>query len=155
MLPVGQAWVKLWVKRFSGLDPGCPDSSGSDPIYEGAATGGRAPSRAARRDRFASKLRNLPVPTRIRREVVNYFAALRHVEKQAAKKRLTHEDVLRLHGIIAGEVMEQGEAGRYRTLRVRVGAYVPPPPEEVSGLMFEFLVEWWNKDSPVLSPVLS
>ena len=96
----------------------------------------------------------LPVPTRIRREVVNYFAALRHVEKQAAKKRLTHEDVLRLHGIIAGEVMDQGEAGRYRTLRMRVGAYVPPPPEEVSGLMFEFL-EWWSKDSLALSPVLS
>jgi Fic family protein len=96
----------------------------------------------------------LPVPTRIRREVVNYFAALRHVEKHAVKKRLTHEDVLRLHGIIAGGVMEQGAAGRYRTLRVRVGAYVPPPPEEVSGLMFEF-IEWWNKDSTALSPVLS
>ncbi len=96
----------------------------------------------------------LPVPPRIRREVVNYFAALRHIEKQAAKKRLTHEDVLRLHGIIAGEVMDQGEAGRYRTMRVRVGTYVPPPPEAVSGLMFEFL-EWWNNDSPVLSPVLS
>ena len=96
----------------------------------------------------------LPVPTRIRREVVNYFAALRHVEKQAAKKRLTHENVLRLHGIIAREVMDQGEAGRYRTIRVRVGAHVPPPPEEVSGLMSE-LLEWWNKDSPVFSPVLS
>jgi len=96
----------------------------------------------------------LPVPARIRREVVNYFAALRHIEKQAAKKRLAHEDVLRLHGIVAGEVMDQGEAGRYRTLRVRVGTYVPPPPEQVSGLMLEFL-EWWNDDAPVLSPVLS
>jgi len=104
--------------------------------------------------RAVEKGEALPVPTRIRREVVNYFAALRHVEKQAAKKRLTHEDVLRLHGIIAGEVMAQGEAGRYRTIRVRVGAYVPPPPDEVSGLMFEFL-EWWNKDSTALSPVLS
>ena len=28
-------------------------------------------------------------PPRARREVLNYFAALRHVEKQAAKKRLT------------------------------------------------------------------
>src|SRR3989338_1766235 len=45
----------------------------------------------------------LTVPARVRREVVNYFAALRHVEKKAAKKRLTHEDVLRLHAIIAGE----------------------------------------------------
>ena len=96
----------------------------------------------------------LTVPARIRREVVNYFAALRHVEKQAAKKRLTHDDVLRLHAIMAGEVMDQGEAGRYRSMRVRVGSYLPPPPEEVSGLMFEFL-EWWNTDAPKLSPVLS
>lgn len=43
--------------------------------------------------------------------MLNYFAALRHVEKQAGKKRLTHEDIFRLHAIIAGEVMDQGEAG--------------------------------------------
>ena len=96
----------------------------------------------------------LAVPARVRREVVNYFAALQHVEKQAEKKRLTHEDVLRLHAIIAGEVMDQGEAGRYRSIRVRVGTYLPPPPADVSGLMFEFL-EWWNKDAPKLSSVLS
>ena len=93
-------------------------------------------------------------PTRARREVLNYFAALRHVEKQTAKKRLTHEEIFRLHAIIAGEVMDQGEAGRYRTIRVRVGPYVPPPPDEVSGLMFE-LLEWWNKDAAGISPVLS
>jgi Fic family protein len=94
------------------------------------------------------------VPERARREVVNYFAALRHIEKHAGKKTITHEDVLRLHKIIAGQVMEQGEAGRYRTIRVRVGAYSPPPPELVSGMMFE-LLEWWNKDSGTLTPVLS
>lgn len=94
------------------------------------------------------------VSDRARREVVNYFAALRHIEKHAGKKTLTHEDVLRLHKIIAGRVMEQGEAGRYRTMRVRVGAYSPPPPELVSGLMFE-LLEWWNKDSGSLTPILS
>ena len=94
------------------------------------------------------------VPDRARREVVNYFAALRHVEKHAGKKSITHEDVLRLHRIIAGRVMEQGEAGRYRTIRVRVGPYSPPPPELVSGLMFE-LLDWWNKDSGSLAPVLS
>ena len=42
-------------------------------------------------------------PARARREVLNYFAALRHVEKQATKKRLMHEDIFRLHAIIAGE----------------------------------------------------
>ena len=94
------------------------------------------------------------VPDRARREVVNCFAALRHIEKQAGKKTIAHGDVLRLHKIIAGSVMDQGEAGRYRTIRVRVGAYSPPPPELVSGLMFEFL-EWWNESSGSLSPVLS
>jgi Fic family protein len=94
------------------------------------------------------------VPDRARREVVNYFAALRHVEKHSGKKSIAHEDVLRLHKIIAGRVMEQGEAGRYRTIRVRVGPYSPPPPELVSGLMFE-LLEWWNRDSGSLTPVLS
>ena len=94
------------------------------------------------------------VPDRARREVVNYFAALRHIEKHARKKTITHEDVLRLHKIISERVMEQGEAGRYRTIRVRVGSYSPPPPELVSGLMFE-LLEWWNKDSGSLTPVLS
>ena len=96
----------------------------------------------------------LPVTERIQREVLNYFAALRHVEKQAKKKRLTHDDVLRLHAIMAGNVMDQGEAGRYRTIQVRVGTYIPPPPNEVSGLMFE-LLEWWNKDAQTLSPILS
>ena len=96
----------------------------------------------------------LAVPARARREVVNYFAALRHIEQHAAKKRLTHNDVLRMHAIMAGDVMDQGEAGRYRTMRVKVGNYTPPPPEHVSGLMFE-LLEWWNKDAKALSPVLS
>lgn len=96
----------------------------------------------------------LPVTERSRREVVNYFAALRHIEKQAKKKKLSHEDMLRLHAIMAGRVMDQGEAGRYRMIRVKVGSYIPPPPEAVSGLMFE-LLEWWNQDASKLSPVLS
>jgi Fic family protein len=96
----------------------------------------------------------LPVPARARREVVNYFAALRHIEQRAEIKCLTHEDILHLHAILAGEVMDQGEAGRYRTMQVRVGAYVPPPPADVSGLMLE-LLEWWNTEAAALSPVLS
>ncbi len=91
---------------------------------------------------------------RARREVVNYFAGLRYVEKRAALKRIGHDHVLELHRILAGEVMDQGEAGRYRTMAVKVGRYLPPAPREVSGLMFE-LLEWWNKAAVKLSPVLS
>ena len=55
---------------------------------------------------------------------------------------------------LAGEVMDQGEAGKYRMMAVRVGQYLPPPPDAVSGLMFE-LLEWWNSAAKKLSPVLS
>jgi Fic family protein len=88
------------------------------------------------------------------REVLNYFAGLRYVEKNAAKRNLRHADVLKLHRILAGEVMDQGEAGKYRTIPVRVGPYRPPPASAVSGLMSE-LLEWWNTASQEHSPVLS
>lgn len=91
---------------------------------------------------------------RARREVVNYLAGLRYVEKRATLKRIGHDHVLELHRILAGEVMDQGEAGRYRSIAVKVGRYLPPAPREVSGLMFE-LLEWWNKAAVSLSPVLS
>src|SRR5580692_4865156 len=76
---------------------------------------------------------------RSQREVLNYFAGLRYVEKNAAKKTVRQEDVLTLHRILAQGVMDQGEAGRYRSIAVRVGRYVPPGPQDVSGLMFELL----------------
>ena len=91
---------------------------------------------------------------RHKREVINYFAGLRYVEKHVAKKNIRHADILQLHLILAGEVMDQGEAGKYRMIAVRVGKYLPPPPDAVSGLMFE-LLEWWNTAAKKLSPVLS
>ncbi len=91
---------------------------------------------------------------RSQREVLNYFAGLRYVEKHAGKRTLRHEDLFALHRILANGVMDQGEAGRYRSIAVRVGRYTPPAPKDVSGLMFE-LLEWWNKKTADLSPVLS
>lgn len=94
------------------------------------------------------------VTDRSRREVLNYFAGLRFIEKNVSKKPLTHEDVLKLHAIIASDVMDQGKAGRYRDILVRVGRYLPPAPEMVSGLMSE-LLDWWNQEATRWSPVLS
>jgi len=97
------------------------------------------------------------IPTtarRARREVANYFAGLRFVEKNAQRSVITHAEVLKLHRIMAGEVMDQGMAGQYRTIRVRVGSYVAPPPQRVR-LMMSDLLDWWNKDAPKTSPILS
>jgi Fic family protein len=99
--------------------------------------------------------RELAAPEqRSQREVLNYFAGLCYVEKHAGKKTLRHEDLFELHRILANGVMDQGEAGRYRAITVRVGRYRPPAPNDVSGLMFA-LLDWWNKKSDELSPVLS
>ena len=94
------------------------------------------------------------VETRPKREILNYFAGLRYIEKHAKKKTLRHEDIFKLHRLLAGKVMDQGEAGRYRTIQVRVARHYPPAAADVSGLMFE-LLEWWNKKAPELSPALS
>lgn len=94
------------------------------------------------------------VEARPKREVLNYFAGLRYVEKHAKKKTIRHEDIFELHRLLAETVMDQGEAGRYRMIAVRVGKHFPPAPADVSPLMFE-LLEWWNKKAAELSPVLS
>ena len=98
-----------------------------------------------------------PLPTqpqRARREVLNYLAGLRFIERHVRKRRITHEEIFRLHAIIASEVMDQGQSGRCREIRLRVGHYLPPAPEMVSGLIAE-LLEWWNTGSARWSPVLS
>ena len=71
---------------------------------------------------------------RAEREVLNYFAGLRYIQKHQKKKLITHEDLFKLHAIIATGVMDQGESGRYRGIAVRVGRHLPPPPGQVSGL---------------------
>lgn len=99
--------------------------------------------------------RALPTATdRSRREVLNYFAGLRYIEKHRLKGTIRGEDVLKLHAIISTGVMDQGAAGKFRDIRVRVGSYYPPAPDMVPGMMTD-LMEWWNKQAPKWSAVLS
>ncbi len=98
--------------------------------------------------------RDIPATApRARREVANYFAGLRFVEKNAQVSAITHTHILKLHRILAEEVMDQGTAGEYRTIRVKVGGYVAPPPEKVEPMMSD-LLDWWNKHEKI-SPILS
>lgn len=91
---------------------------------------------------------------RQKREIVNGFAGLKLVERRAKKPRLALEDVFELHRLLAAGAADQGEAGRFREIAVRIGRYDPPPPENVPGLVSD-LLEWWNRESSRLSPVLS
>ena len=99
--------------------------------------------------------REIPATARrARREVANYFAGLRFVEKNARPGAITQARILRLHRILAEEVMDQGKPGEYRTIRVKVGDYIPPRPEQVQSMMLA-LLEWWNNGAPKISPILS
>ncbi|MBI2059408.1 MAG: Fic family protein [Nitrospirae bacterium] len=99
--------------------------------------------------------KSLPDATpRSKREVLNHLAALRYVEKNSSVKVVTHGHVLEIHRLISTGVMQQGEAGRYRDIQVRVGKHMPPPPLQVSGLMSELLA-WWNDRSLRWSPVIT
>jgi Fic family protein len=91
---------------------------------------------------------------RSQREVLNYFAGLRFIEKNVKLKIIRHDHLFKLHLLLAEQVMDQGYAGAYRTISVQVGGHFPPPANDVSPLMFE-LLEWWNGASSSLSPVLS
>lgn len=91
---------------------------------------------------------------RSQREVLNYFTGLRFIERHTHLEQIRHEDLFELHRILADQVMDQGAAGRYRTIQVRVGKHIPPLAQDVSGLMMELLT-WWNNNAPELSPVLS
>lgn len=91
---------------------------------------------------------------RSQREVLNYFAGLRFIEKNAMLEKIRHDHLFQLHLLLADEVMDQGNAGAYRTIAVQVGGHFPPPANDVSPLMFE-LLEWWNGASSSLSPILS
>ncbi len=72
--------------------------------------------------RLLEEGQSLPTePQRATREALNYLAGLRFIEQRSTKKRIVHADVLKLHAIIASGVMDQGQAGRYRDIRVRVG----------------------------------
>jgi len=95
-----------------------------------------------------------PTAVRPRREIANYFAGLRFVERNAGRAAISHTEVLRLHKIMAGEVMDQGEAGKYRIIRVKVGDYIPPRPEAVKPMMSN-LLGWWNTAAKRVSPILS
>src|SRR4030095_11026314 len=50
--------------------------------------------------------------------------------------------------------MDQGTAGEYRTIRVKVGDYIAPRPEQVRPMISD-LLGWWNDEAQKLSPLLS
>jgi Fic family protein len=95
-------------------------------------------------------------------EVLNYLRVLENIEKYQEQNKITEKIILTLHKDVTKETLENPEhEGRYRELQVYVGnritgkvIFMPPPPDEVTELMREF-IEWINSnDSYNLDPVV-
>ncbi len=95
-------------------------------------------------------------------EVMNYLRVLENIEKYQEQGKITENIILKLHKEVSKDVLEKPEhEGRYRELQVYVGnritgkvVFMPPPPEDVPGLMRGF-IEWVNSnESYHLDPVI-
>ncbi|MBI3566487.1 MAG: Fic family protein [Elusimicrobia bacterium] len=88
-------------------------------------------------------------------EVLNYFAALRFIEKNAKAAEVGVRDVLRLHSIIGQKgALDREPIGLFRPYAVRVGDHLPPPATEVPGLMKDLLA-WLNSSGRAWPAVVS
>jgi Fic family protein len=99
---------------------------------------------------------DFPVVTESREQnVLDFYAMRHHRESVSGQRSWTHKEVLQLHKLVtAGEGMDQGRAGEYRSISVRARRFVPPPPCEVPLLMLE-LLEWWNTKARRLPAVIT
>jgi Fic family protein len=88
-------------------------------------------------------------------EVLNYFAALRFIEKHAKAKRVHVRDMLRLHHIIGQKgTLDREPVGLFRPYQVRAGTHLPPKAREIPGLMSQ-LLEWLNAAGQAWPAVVS
>jgi prophage maintenance system killer protein len=87
--------------------------------------------------------------------VLDFFDTQRRFESRSGKGNWTHIEALKLHKVVtAGEGMDQGRAGIYRSISVCALGFVPPPPALVPKLMGE-LLEWWNTNASRLPAVIT
>lgn len=90
--------------------------------------------------------KDLPVEERAKREVLNYFAALRWIWQKSPPREIDEEDLLHLHKMVTQGVVAPAECGTYKTKpnAVYQGTrviYRPPPPEAAPSLT-RSLLEW-------------
>lgn len=103
--------------------------------------------------------KDLPVEDRAKREVLNYFAALRWIWR-SGPKMIQEVDILKLHRLLTQDTLPAGEVGAYKTKPNAVFAgtqiiYPPPPPQLCPEFTSE-LLKWLNSsDSMNEHPIIA
>ncbi len=96
-----------------------------------------------------------------KREVLNYVDVLNYIDGLKIEDSMTEEIILEMHRLTVKDVLAETNSGHYRNVQVVVGVpqtgeitFTPPKPNEVPGLMKEF-VEWMNSpDNQELMPTV-
>src|SRR3989338_3225395 len=73
----------------------------------------------------------VPAPDRARREVLNYFAALRWIARQPQERRITVKSLLRLHRLLMAGLLPPNQIGTFKRSRnviMSAGRVVYEPP---------------------------
>ncbi len=92
--------------------------------------------------------KDLGVEERAKREVLNYFAALRWIWQKSPPREVEERDLLHLHKLVSQGLLSAGECGAYKIKpnAVYEGTrviYKPPPPEAAPALT-RTLAGWLN-----------
>jgi Fic family protein len=92
--------------------------------------------------------KNLAVEEHAKREVLNYFSALRWIWQKSPPRDIDEAELLHLHKLISQGLLTSPECGAYKTKpnAVYQGARViyRPPPPEAAPVLTRALVAWLN-----------
>lgn len=94
-----------------------------------------------------------------KREVLNYFAALRWIANQKTQTPITERGLLKLHRLLTQDILPKSDSGSYKKRQnVIVSAgriiYTPPGPKEAKSLTIA-LLDWLEKDDLSVHPIIS
>jgi Fic family protein len=92
--------------------------------------------------------KDLAVEEHAKREVLNYFAALRWIWRKSPPRRIEEKDFFHLHKLLTQGLLPAAESGAYKTKPNAVFKgtkiiYSPPPPE-AAPILTRSLLQWLN-----------
>ena len=96
------------------------------------------------------------------KKAFNYYKVLKNINEYHKNGKVTEKLLLKMHKDITKDLLDNPvDEGHYRNINnkitnIRTGEirYIPPNPDDVPKLMRE-LIEWINKDSNKMSPVIT
>ena len=103
--------------------------------------------------------KSAPAPDRARREVLNYFAALRWIARQPQERRITVDGILRLHRLLMTGSLPSNQVGAFKRSRnviMSAGRVVyEPPGPGAAAPGSEALVQWLGSAARSTHPIVA